>query len=97
MIGIGAAFNYPSLNALTVNRVADAERAQAISSFTMFFEIGSAVSGLAVGALAQLVGKQSAFYGGVVMVLAGMVVLRRWVVPLDSPDGGPRAPRRVAR
>lgn len=96
LIGIGAAFNYPSLNALTVNRVADAERAQAISSFTMFFEIGSAVSGLAVGALGQLVGKQSAFYGGVVMVLAGMVVLRRWVVPLDSPDGGPRAPRRVA-
>ena len=95
LIGIGAAFNYPSLNALTVNRVADSERAQAISSFTMFFEIGSAVSGLAIGALAELVGKQSAFYGGVVMVLAGMVVLRRWVVPLGSPDAGPRPARPV--
>ncbi len=92
MIGIGAAFNYPSLNALTVNRVADSERAQAISSFTMFFEIGSAVSGLAIGALAGAIGKQSAFYGGVVMVLLGMFVLRRWVVPIGSADGGP-APR----
>ncbi len=94
LIGIGAAFNYPSLNALTVNRVADDERAQAISSFTMFFEIGSAISGLAVGALAEVVGKQSAFYGGVVMVLLGIVVLRRWVVPIGSPDGGPGAERR---
>ncbi len=94
MIGIGAAFNYPSLNALTVNRVADAERAQAISSFTMFFEIGSAVSGLAVGALAGAIGKQSAFYGGVVMVLLGMFVLRRWVVPVGSADGGPNTHRR---
>jgi MFS family permease len=92
MVGIGAAFNYPSLNALTVNRVADSERAQAISSFTMFFEIGSAFSGLTIGALAGLVGKQSAFYGGVAMVLVGMFVLRRWVVPIGSPDGPPATP-----
>jgi MFS family permease len=92
MVGIGAAFNYPSLNALTVNRVDDSERAQAISSFTMFFEIGSAFSGLTIGALAGLVGKQSAFYGGVAMVLVGMFVLRRWVVPIGSPDGPPATP-----
>jgi len=89
LIGIGAAFNYPSLNALTVNRVSDADRALVISSFTMFFEIGSAVSGLSIGALGELVGKQSAFYGGVVMVLIGLFVLRRYVVPAGSPDAGP--------
>ena len=89
LIGVGAAFNYPSLNALTVNRVTDADRAVAISSFTMFFEIGSAVSGLSIGALASLVGKQHAFFGGVVMVLVGLFVLRRYVVPLGSPDAGP--------
>jgi len=94
LIGLGAAFNYPSLNALTVNRVNDSDRAVAISSFTMFFEIGSAFSGLAIGALGEIVGKQSAFYGGVVMVLAGLVVLRRWVVPIGSTDGGPMAARR---
>ncbi|MGA9276537.1 MFS transporter [Ilumatobacter sp.] len=94
LIGIGAAFNYPSLNALTVNRVGDDERALAISSFTMFFEIGSAFSGVTVGILGEIVGKQSAFYGGVVMVLVGLFVLRRYVVPAGSPDAGPTVPGR---
>ena len=85
LIGIGAAFNYPSLNALTVNRVSDGDRALAISSFTMFFEIGSAFSGLSIGLLGEIVGKQSAFYGGVAMVLTGLFVLRRYVVPAGSP------------
>ena len=91
LVGIGAAFNYPSLNALTVNRVNDSDRALAISSFTMFFEIGSAFSGLSIGLLGEFVGKQSAFYGGVAMVLAGLFVLRRYVVPAGSPDAGPAA------
>jgi len=92
LIGVGAAFNYPSLNALTVNRVGDRDRAVAISSFTMFFEIGSAVSGITVGQLAEVVGKQHAFYGGVVMVLLGLYVLRVHVVPPGAPDGGPTRP-----
>ncbi|MFK7920175.1 MAG: MFS transporter [Ilumatobacter sp.] len=96
LIGIGAAFNYPSLNALTVNRVSDADRAVVISSFTMFFEIGSAFSGLTIGALGEIVGKQSAFYGGVVMVFVGLFVLRRFVVPAGSPDAGPTTLRRDA-
>lgn len=97
LIGIGAAFNYPSLNALTVNRVNDSDRADAISSFTMFFEIGSAFSGLTIGALGEIVGKQSAFYGGVAMVLVGLFVLRRYVVPLGALDAGPMSSRsRVA-
>ncbi|BAN01329.1 MFS transporter [Ilumatobacter coccineus] len=82
-IGLGAAFNYPSLMALTVNRVSDADRAVAISSFTMFFEIGSAVSGLFVGALAQLVSERSAFFAGAAMCVVGIWVLRTKVVPLS--------------
>ena len=84
LIGLGAAFNYPSLMALTVNRVSDAERATAISSFTMFFEIGSAVSGLVVGALAQLVGDRFAFFAGAFSALVGVWVLRRHVVPISA-------------
>lgn len=82
-VGLGAAFNYPSLNALTVNRVSDADRASAISSFTMFFEIGSAFSGLLVGTLAQLTGERVAFYGGAVMCTVGLWVLRFHVVPRE--------------
>ena len=47
VIGVGMAFMYPSLMALTVNRVDDRERPAAISSFTMFFEIGTVSGGLA--------------------------------------------------
>ena len=46
-IGVGMAFQYPSLMALTVNRTPDHERAAALSSFTMFFEIGTVTGGLA--------------------------------------------------
>ena len=83
-VGIGAAFNYPSLMALTVNRVSDADRAKAISSFTMFFEIGTAASGLFVGAVAQSLGERAAFFGGALMCLAGIYVLRAKVVPAGT-------------
>ncbi len=92
LIGLGVAFNYPSLLALTVNRVGDHERARAVSSFTMFFEIGSAVGGLTIGAFAQIVGKQIGFLGGVVSCLIGLWLLRTKVVPSDAPDAGPSAP-----
>jgi MFS family permease len=83
LIGLGAAFNYPSLMALTVNNASDAERASAISSFTMFFEIGSAGAGLAIGVLAQLVGKQYGFFGGVAFCLIGLWLLRVKVAPAE--------------
>ncbi len=69
-MGLGVAFNYPSLMALTVNRASDRDRAMAVSSFTMFFEVGSAVGGLLLGAWAQIVGKQYGFLGGVVFCVA---------------------------
>ncbi|MEM9747665.1 MAG: MFS transporter [Actinomycetota bacterium] len=87
LVGLGIAFNYPSLMALTVNRVSDRERARAISSFTMFFEIGSAVSGLAVGAVAQLIDERVGFLVGASMCLLGVAVLRIMVVPSGSSDG----------
>lgn len=92
-IGFGMALNYPSLFALVVNKVNDRERASAISSFTMFFEIGSAIGGLAIGALAQAVGKQHGFFGGVACCLIGLYLLRYKLVPAGSPDAGPVAPR----
>ncbi|MEM1332649.1 MAG: MFS transporter [Actinomycetota bacterium] len=84
-VGLGAAFNYPALMALAVNRAPDRESAAVISSFTMFFEIGGAVSGLTVGALGELVGKRPAFIAGVVFPVIGLVVLRRWAAPAGDP------------
>jgi MFS family permease len=93
LIGLGVAFNYPSLLALTVNRVGDHERARAVSSFTMFFEFGAAVGGLTIGAFAQIVGKQLGFLGGVASCLLGLWLLRTKVVPAGSPDAGPALPK----
>ncbi len=88
-VGIGMAFNYPSLLALTVNRASDSDRAWAISSFTMFFEVGSVFGGLFIGGFAQAVGKQTGFYGGVVCCIIGLYLLRFKLVPSGSPDAGP--------
>ena len=89
VMGVGVAFNYPSLMALTINRASDRDRAMAISSFTMFFEVGSAVGGLVIGAFAQMVGKQIGFLGGVAFCAIGIWLLRTKVVPAGSPDAGP--------
>ena len=88
LIGVGMALNYPSLFALTVNKANDRDRAWAISSFTMFFEVGSAAGGLLIGAFAQIVGKQTGFLGGVVCCVVGLWLLRFKLVPAGSPDAG---------
>lgn len=75
LIGIGQAFLYPSLMALTVNRVGERERAVALGSFTMFFDLGTVAGGLALGTVAQLLGKRSAFAGGVVLAAIGLWIL----------------------
>ena len=77
----GMAFMYPSLMALTVNRAPDRERARAISSFTMFFEIGTVTGGLLLGAVAEALSKQAAFGAGVGVLAIGLWLLRSKVLP----------------
>jgi MFS family permease len=75
VVGVGMAFMYPSLMALVVNRVDERERASALSSFTMFFEVGTVVGGLVLGTAGELLGKPAGFVGGSVMCLVGLVVM----------------------
>ncbi len=84
VVGLGMAFMYPSLMANVVNRVDDDERASALSSFTMFFEVGSVVGGVALGALGEIFTKRAGFLGGAVIALLGLGVLWRFVV--ESSD-----------
>lgn len=84
VIGVGMAFMYPSLMALTVNRVDDRERPAAISSFTMFFEIGTVGGGLVLGLAAQLFGKRASFGAAVVLCAFGLWLLRARVAPADE-------------
>lgn len=80
VIGVGMAFLYPSLMANVVNRVEDDERASALSSFTMFFEIGSVVGGLVLGGLGDIFTKRAGFLGGSIIALLGLMVMWRLVV-----------------
>jgi MFS family permease len=81
VIGVGMAFQYPSLMALTVNRSPDHERAAALSSFTMFFEIGTVSGGLLLGLVAESLSKRAAFAASVGVLVLGLWLLRTRVVP----------------
>jgi MFS family permease len=86
LIGVGQAFLYPSLMALTVNRASERERAVALGSFTMFFDVGTVAGGLALGAVAETLGKRSAFAGGVVLAALGLWLLWTRVTTTAAPD-----------
>ncbi len=81
IIGIGISFNYPGLMAMTVDAVPERERVRAISTFTMFFEIGTATGALLFGALADLTTKRTAFLGGAAYCVIGLIVLWKVAVP----------------
>jgi len=81
ILAIGVSFNYPGLMAMTVNAVPDRERVRAISTFTMFFDIGTATGALLFGTLADLTTKRTAFLGGAVFCAIGLVVLWKVAVP----------------
>jgi hypothetical protein len=55
----------------------------------MFFEVGSIVGGILIGAVGELVGKQYAFFAGVAFCVLGLYLLRYRLVPAGSPDAGP--------
>ncbi len=81
IIGIGISFNYPGLMAMTVDAVPERERVRAISTFTMFFEIGTATGALLFGAFADLTTKRTAFLGGAGFCVIGLIVLWKVAVP----------------
>jgi MFS family permease len=88
-VGVGMAFMYPSLMAFTVNHTPETERPQAIASFTMFFEAGTAVGGLALGALANVFGKRAGFAAAVGLCVVGVWVLRTIVIPATAEGDEP--------
>jgi MFS family permease len=81
VVAIGMSFLYPALSTIAVNAVPAHERARVVSTFTMFFEIGSAVGGLTFGLVGDLTGKRGAFLGGAISALIGLWVLWRMLIP----------------
>jgi MFS family permease len=85
IVAIGISFNYPSLMAMTVNAVPERERVRTISTFTMFFEIGTAGGGLLLGGLANVTSKRVGFLGGACACAIGLIVLWKVAVPRSRP------------
>jgi MFS family permease len=81
LIALGVTFFYPSLLAASVNAVPESERVGVVSSFTMFFEVGTAMGGLVLGLVGELAGKRATFAAGGLIVIAGVVVLDLMLVP----------------
>jgi MFS family permease len=66
---------------MALNGAPEAERTRVLSSFTMFFDIGTIVGALVLGVVAGVTSKRGGFFGGAVICAIGVVLLWRWVVP----------------
>lgn len=73
--GAGHALIFPALMALTVDRVPDRERGEALGSFTACFDVGASTGGYLVGFVADRAGYAAAWTTPGVLCLLGMVAL----------------------
>jgi MFS family permease len=81
LLAVGMSFQYPSLMTMALNGAPEEERTRVLSSFTMFFDIGTIVGALVLGFVAGVTSKRGGFFGGAVICAIGVVLLWRWVVP----------------
>ena len=79
VLAIGGSLLYPALMVAAVDGVPENERAQAMSTFTMFFELSGGIGGPLLGVVAWLSGSTvAAFYGAAALAAVGLPVLFSW-------------------
>ena len=79
ILAIGGSLLYPALMVAAVEGVPANERAQAMSTFTMFFELSGGVGGPVLGLVAWTAGTTvAAFFGASVIAALGIPVLWAW-------------------
>jgi len=79
ILAIGGSLLFPALMVAAVDGVPANERAQATSTFTMFFELSGGIGGPVLGVVAWLSGTTvAAFYGAAVLAAMGLPVLLAW-------------------
>lgn len=72
---LGISFFYPSLLAMSVSEVDDGERVAVVASFTMFFELGGVLGGLALGGVGEVFGKRAIFWSAAVFAVSGLILV----------------------
>ena len=79
VLAVGGSFLYPALMIAAVEGVPANERARAMGTFTMFFELSGGVGAPILGLIAFLTNSTiAAFYGGAVFAAAGLPLLIVW-------------------
>ncbi len=73
---LGVSLMYPSLMPLVIDAAPDAERGQAVGTFTLFFDAAQGAGGLLFGLVVTVGGNRSAFVVAGVLCALGLVVLR---------------------
>lgn len=79
ILALGSSLLYPALMVAAVEGVPPNERARAMSTFTMFFELSAGIGGPILGVTAAVVGATvGAFYAAAACSLFGIVLLWIW-------------------
>jgi MFS family permease len=79
VVAAGGSLLYPALMVAAVDGVPSNERARAMGTFTMFFELSGGVGGPILGIVAWTAGTTvAAFYGASLIALLGLPVLFAW-------------------
>ena len=81
LFGAGHALIFPALMALTIDRVDERERGEALGSFTACFDVGAATGGYLVGFVADHAGFRAAWATPGALCLLGVVALLVLVRP----------------
>ena len=85
ILALGGSLLYPALMVAAVEGVPPNERARALSTFTMFFELSAGIGGPILGLSAWLLGATvGAFYAAAACSLLGIVLLGIWQRGLAS-------------
>lgn len=88
VLALGGSLLYPALMVAAVEGVPPNERARAMSTFTMFFELSAGIGGPILGVTAWLVGATvGAFYAAAACSLFGIVLLGIWQRSIAAGGG----------
>ena len=75
LFAFGQAFGFPALMSLTIEAARPSERASAVGTFTMFFDLAFGLGAVSLGAIAAAIGYRGLFLSAAGIALLGLALL----------------------
>lgn len=88
----GVSLLYPALFPAVVDAAPEAERSQAIATFTLFFDLAQGLGAPLLGLVVTLTDERGAFIGAAAMSALGLVIHQRTTRQVDGPVAEPCPP-----